>query len=363
MKSLLLTLAMTLCLANASFAQDHRARFNTIKALEQTETFTGFVDMQSLADEGYAPAMDRLGYYFRQGLNVEQDLVQAMDWYEKAVQAGHPWSTASLARVQIDLNRTEEALALLQEGVRENRPGTHRLLATSHIDRHFGSASDPELGREILADLAQSGDKNAARELVVRVNWGRINASVPDAIVEQVVQAGLDGDERFAEVALVYLSRQNAKSKTALATRAKLADIPGIRDRIRSAEQVRLAAELHPGHFWSHVEDVLSETDDENYAKVASTAFWINKNSWVRVLQKELRTLGYYNGRINGRMTQRTIRAQNRFCRESGIWNICATGPLRGPTVRAVAAEIVKRKSDAISVQATDMKARDNASL
>ena len=44
--------------------------------------------------------------------------------------------------------------------------------------------------------------------------------------------------------------------------------------------------------------------------------------------------------------TGETIRAQNRFCRDHDLWAICATGPLRGATVRAVAGAIaVERNS------------------
>ncbi|WP_224826671.1 hypothetical protein [Cognatishimia sp. MH4019] len=346
MKYAVIATVLMLALAGPGIAQDHRALFKDIGGQEQSDPKASFDAMLSLAESGYAPAVDRVGYYFRHGIGTEQNLETARQWYKRAVAAGHPWSTASLARVEIELDRGDAAFHLLRTAVRENRPGTHRLLATAHIDRQLGPASDPALGREILENLAIEGDRNAARDLAVRINWGRLSGRVSDAALAQIVQAGREGDVRFAEVALVYLSRQNDKSAATIEARAHLANIPGMRDRVLSVERIRLAADKEPRHFWSRVEEVLAETETENYARAASTAFWINKNAWVRVLQKELRGLGYYTGKINGRMTHATIRAQNRFCKDAEIWSICATGPLRGPTVKAVADAIANYSKD-----------------
>ncbi len=344
MKLPALTLTLILSLAGPGLAQDQRAHFNDIRAQEQNDPAAAFAAMTRLAESGYAPALDRMGYYFRTGIGSQENLRTARHWYEQAVAAGHPWSTASLARVEIKLGHGEAALKLLQAAEREGLPGTQRLLATAHVDRQLGKASDLILGRKMLESLAAQGDKNAARDLVVRSNWGRLTGQVSAAAIGTVVQVGLEGDARSAEAALVYLSRVSDKREASLQTRAALADVQGVRDRVLSVERIRLAAEQTPRQFWTKVEAILSDTETPNYARAATTAFWINKNSWVRVLQKELGSLGYYHGSVNARMTARTIRAQNQFCRDREIWNICASGPLRGPTVRAVASEIAALK-------------------
>lgn len=344
MRQFVLGAALVLAMAGTCLAKDQRAQFKAITAQEQGDPHGTYSAMMSLAEEGYAPAIDRVGYYLRKGIGTRTDLEAARHWYMRAVEAGHPWSTASLARVEIELGRGDTALQLLHAGVLEGLPGTERLLATAHIDRKLGAASDPQQGRAMLERMARNGDRNAARDLVVRFNWKRLDGQASAAAVDQVVRAGLDGDARFAKAGLTYLSQQTDKGEAAIRTRALLAAIPGIPDRTLSPELVRLAADTHPRQFWTKVEDILAATETDNYARTASTAFWINKNAWVRVLQKELRALGYYKGRINGRMTTRTIRAQNRYCRERGLWAICATGPLRGATVRAVAGAIALDK-------------------
>jgi hypothetical protein len=345
MKQIALAATLALTLANVGAAQEQRLQFKTLVKQEQTNPIATYAAMTSLAESGYVPAIDRVGYYFRKGIGTQKDLEVARHWYASAVDAGHPWSTASLARVEMELGRGDAAFELLQAGVSDNQPGAERLFATAHIDRKFGTASDIKQGRAILERMAQSGDQNAARDLVVRVNWKRLRGPAPDTAVDQVVRAGLAGDAKYAAVALVYLSSQPDRSEETIHTRAMLAEVPGVPDRVLSPELLRLAADMHPSQFWLEVEEILEGTQPENYAKAASTAFWINKNAWVRILQKELRTLGYYRGRIDGRMTTRTIRAQNRFCRDRELWPICAAGPLRGATVRNVASTIAKEKA------------------
>ncbi|MFK7878182.1 hypothetical protein [Roseobacter sp.] len=350
MKQTLLAATLIICMAGVSTAQDNRAAFKNISMLQQSDPSAAFKAALSLAEKRYPPAIDRVGYYFRHGIGTDRNLEAARDWYARAVAAEHPWSTASLARVEIELNRGDVALQLLEAAVLEDLPGTLRLLATSHIDGDFGVASDPQSGRKMLESLSVRGDQNAARELVVRINWHRLSAPASDIAIAQVVQAGLAGEVRFAETALVYLARHGKKNEETLGTRFALANIPGVRDRVLSPELIRLAADAHPAQFWSKSEEILEQTETENYATTASVAFWINKNAWVRVLQKELRLLGYYKGRINGRMTSSTIKAQNRFCRDENLWHICANGPLRGATVRALAGAIAAHKRPKITL-------------
>ncbi len=329
-----------LMVAFSADADENRTYFNEIKLQEITEPHAAFTEMMALAQAGYVPATDRVGYYFRHGLGTQQDMSAARHWFQRAASGGHPWSFATLARTELDLGHIDAALRLLQSAVKDRRPGAARLLGTAHLDRAFGPASDQSLGRQILLDLERGGDVQAARDLLLRYNWNRLAGQAPAQVVKRVVQLGLEGDARFAETALVYLARRKDKRVETLEQRSALARVPGIRSHILLKESVRLAADRRPARFWLEVEDLLEEADPEHYAAAVSTAFWINKNAWVRVLQKELRALGYYHGAINARMTRRTIRAQSRFCRERGIADVCTLGPLHGRTVRAVAASI-----------------------
>lgn len=337
MSSILGSLVLVLMLSSAVCADVSRSEYNAIKLQEAHDPEAAFGAMLGLARAGYIPAANRVGYYYRHGLGTHKDLEAARQWYQSAAASGHRWAFASLARVELALGDTDAALHLLQQAARDQHPGTARLLGTAHIDRAFGAVSDPALGQNILDALARDGDANAARDLLLRYNWNRIRGHAPDHIVDRVVQTGLEGDARFAEAALVYLTRAQVKRSPITQQREALISVPGIQRRTLLMERVRLAADMRPGRFWIETEKVLQDAETEHYARVASTAFWINKNAWVRVLQKELRGLGYYSGRITAEMTAQTIRAQNQFCKDRGIWELCASGPLRGQTVRAVA--------------------------
>lgn len=325
-------------------ADSSRARFEAILGQETHDPKAAFEAMVVLARSGFAPAATRLGFYHRHGLGTPKDLPAARQWYQHAASAGHPWAFASLARVELALGHTEAAKELLQHAAQERRPGAARLLGTAHIDRAFGATSDLALGKQMLMSLASAGDRNAARDLLLRYNWNRLRGRAPDQVVAQVVQYGLDGDAKFAEAALVYLSRQHDKRAATIKQRAALIQVSGMRRRTFLAERIRLAADMRPDRFWLEAEDVLQDTESEHYAHVAIATFWINKNAWVRVLQKELRTRGYYDGKINAKMTSRTLRAQNKFCKDHNIWRTCAEGPLRGQTVRAVAHAIAETR-------------------
>lgn len=344
MKKILLAGLFATLTATAAVAQDEQARFQAARTSEATNPTNAFTEMSVLAESGFAPAMDRMGYLYRNGIGTDVDLLAAQMWFQRAVDAEHPWSFANLASLEIQLGNGDAARALLETAVADDRPGTPRLLAQSHIDRKLGAGSDPDLGRAMLIDIAAHGDDNAARDLVLRYNWSRLDGAAPDAIVAQVERAGLNGDPQFAEAALVYLTRTGSNCPIEMQRRAALAEVPDIRDRVLSVERIQLARDLNPATFWTEFENIMAQTEPANYGRAATTGFWINKNAWIRVLQIELRALGYYNGSINARMTARTIRAHNRFCRDAGIWSTCATGPLRGPSVRAVADAIAARK-------------------
>lgn len=337
MKFLPMLLLVFAIVAGAGHANDARALFQQTRATEKTDADQAYRAMLALAQQGFVPAMDRVGYYHRNGIGTQKDLHRAHHWYARAVAGGHPWSTASLARVEIDLGLGLAAYHRLRVAVRTGIPGTARLYATAHIDRKLGHLSDPEAGRAMLEKLSKQGDVKSARDLLLRINWKRLDGRAPYHVVTQVVNAGLSGDARFAEPALIYLSGQGGSASDVISLRAELVDLPGVRDRIRAPELVRLAAIQTPETFWTKVEEVLAQSEGEGFVRAASTAFWINKNAWVRVLQKELRQLGYYKGKISGLMTKRTIIAQNKFCKDKGIWTNCASGPLTGATLRAVA--------------------------
>ena len=197
MKRVLLIAALVVATVAEGHAQDHRAVFKHISVQAQSDPRGAFDAMLSLAQTGYAPAIDRMGYYFRHGIGTDTDLAAARHWYTRAVAGGHPWAAASLARVEIASDNGAAAHVVLKTAVQDNLPGAKRLLATAHIDRKLGTASDPEAGRRLLETLVTGGDSNAARDWALRINWGRLDGRLPDTAVALIVPAAIEGDDRF----------------------------------------------------------------------------------------------------------------------------------------------------------------------
>lgn len=78
------------------------------------------------------------------------------------------------------------------------------------------------------------------------------------------------------------------------------------------------------------------------YARALSVAARINRNAYVRIVQKELRAQGYAVGRSSPYMNRPLIRAINRFCRDTGIVDDCRMGPLKSVTIKAVAGKLAE---------------------
>ncbi|MEP2260733.1 MAG: hypothetical protein ABJQ70_06130 [Roseobacter sp.] len=112
-----------------------------------------------------------MGYFVRTGTGTEESLGTARHWYARAITAG-PMSMASLAIAEIKLGHGDVALKLLQDAVREELPGTERLLAMANIDRQLGEAPGPTLGRKVIERLVANGDRNAVGFWLFAATWG-----------------------------------------------------------------------------------------------------------------------------------------------------------------------------------------------
>ena len=227
----ILVLALTLGWACGAGANPDRVHYKAIRATEQVQPERAFVDMLELAQGGFAPAMNRVGFYYRQGLGTAANLDKAGTWYRRAIVAGHPWSSAALARVEMARGDGAAALAVLETATVAGHPGAERLLATAHIDRALGGASDPVMGQAMLIALFDEGDALAARELLQRHNWKRLHGHARQDVVRQVVERGLAGDPRDAGAALTYLTQEANHSDETIRIRARLLAVPGLRTR------------------------------------------------------------------------------------------------------------------------------------
>ncbi|MBP1860678.1 hypothetical protein [Rhizobium herbae] len=66
-------------------------------------------------------------------------------------------------------------------------------------------------------------------------------------------------------------------------------------------------------------------------ANLVSRLVGANGNTYVYVLQSELKGVGAYEGKLTGVLTGATIRAFNQFCDQRNRAALCRAGPLSRP--------------------------------
>ncbi|MEL6522343.1 MAG: hypothetical protein AAFQ66_15355 [Pseudomonadota bacterium] len=319
---------------------DWRQQFDSIEALQEADPTEAFAQMEVLANAGFPKAQDRMGYYYRFGVGTPRDLSQAKHWYEKAVAGARDYALGPLARVEAELGNGDAAYKYLVRGVAKNMPGTVRQMGFAHIDRTLGQFSDPSTGLTMLEDLAAAGDIKVARPLLSRYNWRRLPFPAPIAIVEEVEAAGLAGSSRDAETALTYLTLLSDKSPEVTARRAALLQVPGIRGRFKSSEEIILSHDTNSADFRDNAAKILSETDPPDYARAAFTVHQLDNNAFLMILQTELTKRGYNSGPSDGLLGAKTIKAITHFCIDHEILDVCKHGPRKSAAVKAIAAKI-----------------------
>lgn len=104
-----------------------------------------------------------------------------------------------------------------------------------------------------------------------------------------------------------------------------------------------------PALAQSPAEDVLAAAEPEERATLLAEIFADDPNSFVHVLQSELRERGFRSTAPNGQFTIGTIRELNAFCAEAGIARVCALGPLT-PTGVAALADALYASMPAVAV-------------
>lgn len=115
-------------------ADDQRALFLATRAMDETDAVAACWAMVASVEQGFASAMDRVGHYHRQGVGTHRDLQKAHHRYTRAETVRRRWSTASLARVEIDPGLDLTARHRLEKAMKDGKPGVDRPHTTALID-------------------------------------------------------------------------------------------------------------------------------------------------------------------------------------------------------------------------------------
>ncbi|MCH2069118.1 hypothetical protein [Shimia sp.] len=301
--------------------------------------------LQSICTDGYARACDRLGYFRFKGIGGNQDTAQAIAYYDKAVELGQSKSLVSLGKVQLSSQDYEAAQQSLLAASALGLQQGEAVLAWAHATGRLGPLSDPHLGIPTLVKLAKADSRDGqmllldalTRDLSQRVD-------VTDTL-DQLHKRHADGDAKAAEALLKYY-RVVGHARGTLATRDRLLQTEGLRAKIQVEEGLYLARDQNPAQFWRASEEIVRAAPNDVFARGLSVAAKINKNAYVRIVQMELRDLGYAVGRASPYMNRPLIRSINAFCRDTNQQSACLYGPLKSKSIKAVAGELAQVRAE-----------------
>ncbi|WP_299428176.1 hypothetical protein [uncultured Shimia sp.] len=301
--------------------------------------------LQLICTTGYARACDRLGYFSFKGIEIDQDTAQAISYYSQAVQLGQSKSLVSLGKVQLSSHNYEAAQRSLLAASAQGLQKGDAVLAWAHATGRLGPLSDPRLGFPALVGLATAGSRDGqmllldalTRDLSQRVD-------VTDTL-DQLHTRHADGDAKAAEALLKYY-RVVGHARGTLAARDRLLQTEGLRAKIQVEEGLYLARDQNPAQFWLASEEIVRAAPNDVFARGLAVAAKINKNAYVRIVQMELRELGYAVGQTSPYMNRPLIRSINAFCRDAGQERACLYGPLKSKTIKAVARELAQVRTE-----------------
>ncbi len=330
----LMALAFAVCLPAMLQADTARLRYDTAMDLAATDPAAAFRMIEALAQQGDARAMDRLGHFHVAGIGTAPDLHAAITQFRRAVAHGRTRSQLPLGANLLRAGDADGARAALQAATTADIPGAAATLAWAHATHAFGATSDAGAGLATLTTLAHGGDRIAQLRLVALVAKTGAEVAGLDAVLTALDARAMTGDMRAAETLLVYL-RKRGHPRHDLAQRQRLLALPGLRTKAAVEEGLHIAARTHGSRFWTVSEDIVNDAPADLYARGLLTTYKINKNAYVRLLQKDLRALGYAPGRASGYLTSKTINAFTEFCRDRGISSACRRGPLNWVALQA----------------------------
>lgn len=326
--------------ANANEAElKLKQRFSQAMAIMTKQPEDAAIIMQGLASDGYGRAMDRLGFFYLKGIGVTEDLKLSIAYYNQAVAAGNAKSLVSLGKAYMILGDAERAISAFTRGIDAGVPKAGVTLAWAHATGRLGALSKPAIGILELTERAEEGDCDAQVLLLAAQIAHPSKRFVHDGFLDRLHERVLNGDSKAAEGLLRYYRIFNHERGT-VEVRAALLKTPGLRAKTSVEEGLYLASELEPQRFWIKSEELVRTAPNDVFARALVVTAKINKNAYVRIVQKELHALGYRVGRLSPYLHKAQIRAINRFCHDQEISVDCRFGPLKSTTAKALAAKL-----------------------
>lgn len=346
--SLAVLSAVAACVPLSAYASETltlKQRYDAAIDVVATDPEAGVQEMNLVAEEGYARAMDRMAYYYHKGIGVEVDNDRAVRLYQMAISEGREKSLISLGKTYIAIGEADAALEALDRAVSYKVSGALATRAWGHAAGGFGEKSRPDEGWQDLVALARSGDRTAELAATSLAAKGTRTLDAPDPILASLMEKSVGGDGSASEALLRYY-RSVGHPEGSLERRAALLEHPNIRDKVAIDEGLYLASEAAPGRFNERAEKLVLTAGTQDFSRALEVTSKIDKNAYVRIVQMELARLGYFSGQADGLLDQSTISSINAFCRDTQITDTCVFGPVKSVAIKAVAAKLAESRDD-----------------
>lgn len=330
--------------ANAQEAIDPKERYAYAETLRQgadvkLDPEKAFAIQTELAAAGYVRAQDKLAYHYARGAGVEADPEAASRWYRAAIENGRGGSRISFAKHLMRQGDFEQAKQQLESAVDEDVHGAEAFLALSHNDGALGGLSRKREGKAALVRLAKEGDARAMQYILLRMAEGARFDIDRGSLVTDALEIALDREHKdhakVIEGLLPYFRKHGSREMRVV--RAQLLKAPKLRGKVHMTEALYLAHETSRREFAQNAQAIITQTDGVDYGRALFITSRLDINAYVHVLQNELRTREYFDGRSSGRMNRPTIRAALSYCRDAGIHDVCRLGPLKAVSIKAIA--------------------------
>lgn len=295
---------------------------------------------EELATSGDPTAFFRLGMDAWQGENGTQDFSKAEAYLRQSLTAGREEAVINLSRVIAKQGRGGEARALLGAVEGSLQQTAAIWLARGDLRRDFGAASRPDDGKEVLLDLSDTGDTQATAALAgyAARTW-RHGLDVEE--VAERLHATVTSGDPSADVALPallqLLRRRGRVFDDPVETRRALLDTHAgiLSDEALLAERIHLMGDDLSGRAERQaIAEAVIGQPNPSYLRGLTAAYQVDPRNYTMILQSELKLRGYFDSKLDGWMTTRTIRAFRRFCRDEGLDDICTHGPMRFDAVK-----------------------------
>jgi hypothetical protein len=330
----------------AEVGQSAKERYVAAEALRKgyagaPDGAAAFAVMSGLAQEGYAPALEKLGYYHARGVGTVEDSEVAAELYRAAIAGGREKSRTAYAKLLMEIGQPDAALQQLETAVSADVASAALLLGEYHYKGKFGAAADAAFGHAEMTRFVAQGHVRSMGivllDMAKGVQFDLDAVELQARLMDVARDATLKDGGRAAE-ALVKALRGDA---SAAALRNEMLAHPLLREKVRVEEALWLAQEQKQGRaFWAAADEIVDGASPETFARALYVVSRIDKNAYVHVLQRELSARGYRAGRQTGMFNSRTLRAVTKLCAAREITKTCRYGPLRSQVIKLVAAEM-----------------------